>query len=264
MSTTFILSRFLALAIVIAALVPAPARAHFTLNGSRDQAAWPSDNRRFFPIQSGGALRPILDCLQIAKGAKQTIAAGSTQTFSFEIGNHAKHVGPCTAALVDPATGQSTFLGSQADCVNKFEAMTVTIPPTATCTDCVVKINVMATHLGVANAEYYDSCIDVDVSGGSGGSSGPHAQVDTPAATPSSAPAAPAAPAPTTAPAAPEAPAYPDAPAAGSCSTPGAFSCAGANSFQVCSVTREPIAFTVPAGYACTAGGPAGFSLIAA
>ncbi|KAI9218293.1 hypothetical protein BC828DRAFT_222752 [Blastocladiella britannica] len=164
MSTTFTLTRFFTLAVVLAALVPAPARAHFTLNGSRDQAAWPSDNRRFFPIQSGGGtVRPIPNCLQIAKGTKQTIAAGSTQTFSFEIGNHAKHVGPCTAALVDPTTGQSTDLGSQADCVNKFEAMTITIPPTATCTDCVLKVNVMATHLGVSNAEYYDSCIDVDV-----------------------------------------------------------------------------------------------------
>ncbi|ORZ31492.1 hypothetical protein BCR44DRAFT_1442149 [Catenaria anguillulae PL171] len=97
--------------------------------------------------------------------------AGSSVTLGFEIGNGARHVGPCTAQLVDLSTGRTQDIGSEADCVNKRDAMTVKLP-SQTCTNCVIKVKVTATHLGASNPEFYDSCMDVNISGGSGGGNG--------------------------------------------------------------------------------------------
>ncbi|KAI9223430.1 hypothetical protein BC828DRAFT_375946 [Blastocladiella britannica] len=191
------------LAAALVLLAATTANAHFTLQSpvaSREKTKYPSDNRRFFPIAGGNTLRPELDCLTLPKGPKARVQAGAQQVFGFEIGNFAKHVGPCTAFLINPATGTTTKIGDQADCVNKFEAMTVQMPST-TCTDCVVKIKVSATHISAANPEFYDSCMDVDVVGGSaggntggnnGGGSKPKPRPTPTAAPPAPAPAPPA------------------------------------------------------------------------
>jgi hypothetical protein len=151
----------------VAALVLCPmlASAHFTLMSpapSREKQAYPSSNERFWPITGGGQLRPKLDCLQYPRGQVATAQPGQSLRLGFEIGNHASHVGLCTASLIDLGSGAVTDLGSESDCVSKQQAMDVKLP-TKTCANCV------ATHLGAQSPEGYDSCVDVNIGGGSGG-----------------------------------------------------------------------------------------------
>ncbi|ORZ33806.1 hypothetical protein BCR44DRAFT_1514496 [Catenaria anguillulae PL171] len=144
-------SSILLLVALVALLFPSTVNAHFTLQSpvpSREKVAFPNDNRRFFPI-GPAKLVPAL-------AAGRAMQAGSTVTLGFEIGNGARHVGPCTAELINLSTGASQSIGSEADCVNKRDAMTVKLP-TQTCTNCVIKVKVTATHLGANNPEFYDS-----------------------------------------------------------------------------------------------------------
>ena len=154
-----------AIAALTLALCPLRAAAHFTLIGSREKLAFPDNNMRFFPI----GMRTQSDCLNYPAGTSpMPIQAGAKVTLPFEIGNNARHVGPCTAQLVDITSGATTDLGGEMDCVNKcalfyhvvfmygeltslrayrYDAMHVSVPPTATCgASCVVKIKVTATH----------------------------------------------------------------------------------------------------------------------
>ncbi|KAI9183906.1 hypothetical protein H9P43_002974 [Blastocladiella emersonii ATCC 22665] len=163
------------LALILAALSPT-ADAHFTLQSpvaSREKQEYPNDNRRYWPIAGGSTLRPVLDCLKLPRRQVATLAAGSTQVFGFEIGNNARHVGPCTAQLINLKTGATQDIGKEENCVNRRDAMTVKLPST-TCDECVVKIKVTATHLGANFPEFYDSCVDVKLTGGSGTAPGPN------------------------------------------------------------------------------------------
>ncbi|KAI9184219.1 hypothetical protein H9P43_003272 [Blastocladiella emersonii ATCC 22665] len=188
--------------VAMVALAPIAADAHFTLNSpgpSRESLQYPGSNERFFPYAGGNTLRSIPDCLSMrANPNPPTVTAGTAQVVGFEIGNGAHHVGPCTAELIDPATGASTPLGSEANCVSLRQAMTVQLPPTTTCVDCVIKVSVKATHLSEANPEFYSSCLDVKVTGGAGAApAAPSRNVlDTPAPVPENPVPAPSAPVP--------------------------------------------------------------------
>jgi len=50
--------------------------------------------------------------------------------------------------------------------VNRLEAMTISLPPSKTCDDCVIVVKVAATHISASNPEFFDSCMDVRVIGG--------------------------------------------------------------------------------------------------
>lgn len=257
----------LTLALVLTATV-LPVSAHFTLTGSREGVAFPSDNRRFWPIAGGGVLRPVLDCLQFPPNSSpRTLQAGSSVRLPFEIGNGARHVGLCQATLINRDTGATTSLGSQPDCVNRQDAMDVQIPATATCTNCVIKVKVVATHLGAAFPEDYDSCLDVSVTGGTGGGSPVPPTVPTPpSAAPvptrtqgdggrrqDDAPAAPARPTSTAPVATPPTPtAAPLQPGAGTgkC-TLGDMRCAGLAEFEQCDPAQRFVKLRVPAGTVC-------------
>lgn len=143
----------------------AAVNAHFTLHGSREQAMY-SHNERFWPIRGGNTLRGIKDCLQMPPTTPRSMTPGSSVTLPFEIGGGAAHVGLCTAELVDSATGQATPIGQENNCVSRNQAMTVQIPSSVPCSNCVIKVRVHATHVPTT-PEDYDSCLDVTFGQGS-------------------------------------------------------------------------------------------------
>lgn len=136
--------------------------AHFTLHGSREQAAI-NHNERFWPIRGGNTLRQIKDCLQFPPTSPRQLTPGSTVRLPFEIGGGASHVGMCTAELINPVTGHTVQIGTENNCVSRNQAMTITLPNCVHCSRCVVKVKVHATHIPTA-PENYDSCVDVTFS----------------------------------------------------------------------------------------------------
>ncbi|KAI9136696.1 hypothetical protein BKA69DRAFT_109016 [Paraphysoderma sedebokerense] len=165
----------------------ASTQAHFTLVGSREQAKW-QDNQRFWPIGGGATLRPVLNCLSLPASSPRSAAPSASLSLPFEIGNGASHVGNCKASLYDRKTGKLVNdLGSINNCVSNGQVYNAQLPANPGCSECVIKVEVHAVHIPTA-PEDYDSCIDINISGG--GSSG---SSDAPAQQPSSAtPAAPA------------------------------------------------------------------------
>ncbi|KAI9136701.1 hypothetical protein BKA69DRAFT_1128888 [Paraphysoderma sedebokerense] len=159
--------------------------AHFTLSGSRDSNL--SGDSKYYPIGGGNVLRPgNSDCLSLPSSSSRSVAAGSTLSLPFMIGNGAAHVGPCKAGLYDRKSGQLVNdLGSMEDCVAKGATFNAQIPSNPGCQECVVKVEVTAMHIPT-NPEYYDSCVDVDISGGSARLMARHAE-DAPATPASSA-----------------------------------------------------------------------------
>ena len=127
--------------------------------GSREQSTY-ADNQRFYPVSGGATLRPVNDCMKLKAVAPKSIQPGSN-TFAYEIGNGASHVGLCSAFLED--SGKETFLNTQADCISKYKAMTVDIP-NVKCDSCTLKIKVAANHQ-ISTIENYDSCLDISISG---------------------------------------------------------------------------------------------------
>ncbi|KAL7748996.1 hypothetical protein RI367_005645 [Sorochytrium milnesiophthora] len=151
-----------------AALLSQTAHAHFTITGpafSREKQAYPNDNRRFWPIAGGATLRPLNDCLLYPRGQVASLSAGQALTVPFEIGNNARHVGMCTASLINLSSGAQTDLGQELNCVHDHDAMQLTLPQQS-CANCVIKIKVTAVHLGPDHPEFYDSCLDVNIGGG--------------------------------------------------------------------------------------------------
>ncbi|KAI9222753.1 hypothetical protein BC828DRAFT_396507 [Blastocladiella britannica] len=170
------MSRSVLAALVVLVVVAEVTQAHFTLSGpapSREKQAHPSSDQRFWPVPptTGGSLRSdnggFADCLRYPRKTVANIVAGSTVTFDFEAGNAAWHVGPCTGVLIDLDTNEQYDLGTTQDCVNKFHAFTAKIPA-INCKNCVAKVSVTAMHIPT-NPEYYNSCVDLSISGGSGG-----------------------------------------------------------------------------------------------
>ncbi|KAI9139008.1 hypothetical protein BKA69DRAFT_1040479 [Paraphysoderma sedebokerense] len=147
--------------------------AHFTLVGSREQAKFGKlDNQRFWPIKGGNILRPVRDCLELPATKGKSVSAGTKMTLTFEVGGGASHVGMCKASLIDRQSGKVVNdLGSLKDCVAKGSAFPVEIPSNPGCTDCVIKTEVRATHIPVS-PEDYDSCVDINVAGGTGNGGG--------------------------------------------------------------------------------------------
>ncbi len=132
---------------------------HFTLIGSREQKQY-SDNQRFYPIAGGGVSRPVSDCTQLPATAVKAISPG-VQSFPFEIGNFASHIGLCQAFLIQD--GKVTKLNEERDCVSINKAMKVDIP-NVNCPNCILKIKVAAAHM-VTFIEFYDSCLDISIGG---------------------------------------------------------------------------------------------------
>ncbi|KAL7749129.1 hypothetical protein RI367_005534 [Sorochytrium milnesiophthora] len=154
---------------VVAALLGTTAHAHFTIDGpapSREKQVYGDDDTRFWPIQGGDTLRPQSDCLSYPRGQVASLTAGESLRVHFEIGNSARHIGLCTAWLIDLSTGGTVGSWEEPDCVARSDAMHLTLP-SQSCHNCVVKIKVAAVHLGPDNPEYYDSCMDVDIADGS-------------------------------------------------------------------------------------------------
>jgi hypothetical protein len=142
-------------------------RGHFTMVGSREAMTY-QDNRRFWPIGPSNlpTLRPLTDCLLYKPTPLKALSAGSSVRFPFEIGNGARHVGQCTADLYNgDGTMRLPNFATQQDCIHQFDAMDLVIP-SVNCPSCVIKIKVTAVHLGPEKPEFYDSCIDVAISGG--------------------------------------------------------------------------------------------------
>ena len=132
---------------------------HFTMIGSREQATW-TGNQKFWPVDGGATLRPVNDCMQLQAVAPKAVQPGSN-TFPYEIGNGASHIGLCSAFLEE--AGKETPLNTELDCISNKQAMTVDIP-NVNCDRCTLKIKVAANHQ-VTTIENYDSCLDISVSG---------------------------------------------------------------------------------------------------
>ena len=132
---------------------------HFTMIGSREQATWPG-NERFWPIANSATLRPVDDCLKLKAVTPKAIQPGSN-TFQYESGNGASHTGMCSAFLED--NGKETALNTEINCISLHQAMAVDIP-NVKCDSCTLKIKMAANHL-VTTIEYYDSCLDISISG---------------------------------------------------------------------------------------------------
>ncbi|KAI9146035.1 hypothetical protein BKA69DRAFT_1034967 [Paraphysoderma sedebokerense] len=155
--------------------------AHFTLSGSREQAKFGlNDNQRFWPIRGGNTLRPVRDCLQLPAAQAKNVQPGSQMTLTFEIGNGASHVGMCKASLIDRSTGKTVnSLGTLNNCVANGASLPIQIPSNPGCSQCVIKTEVTATHIPT-NPEDYDSCLDVNISGGSSSKEPPSRPVPSP------------------------------------------------------------------------------------
>jgi hypothetical protein len=140
---------------------------HFTLVGSREKAAYPSDNRRFFPIGPSTleTLRPVRDCAQLPPVTPILVGPNEVHRFQFEIGNGASHIGPCEAFAVIGAT--SSKLNEEKNCVSKEGSfMDVTFPALQPGTRGYLKMKVKAVHISEDKPEYYDSCVDFVIAGG--------------------------------------------------------------------------------------------------
>eukprot|EP00835_Amoeboradix_gromovi_P000837 NODE_31_length_32452_cov_0.352672.p17 type:complete len:239 gc:universal NODE_31_length_32452_cov_0.352672:32087-31371(-) len=136
---------------------------HFTMVGSREEAKWPYSNERFWPVGGGATLRSVLDCNDLPAVAPKSIRPG-VNVFPFEIGNHASHVGLCSAYLREG--GKDIALNQESNCISTNQAMSVDIP-NVKCDHCVLIIKVAAAHLGPQAIEDYQSCLDVNISGNS-------------------------------------------------------------------------------------------------
>jgi len=153
-----------------AKLMILPASAHFCLFNSREMADLKGD-QVFWPIRGSNSDRPNnSNCLELAPAKALSGQLGSTIPLSWNVGNHAAHVGVCVGSIYDRKTNQQVAdLGSQKDCVpsGAFQAK---IPTSVSCSECVIKLIVTATHIPT-RPEDYDSCVDIDIAGGGGGGS---------------------------------------------------------------------------------------------
>ncbi|KAI9142554.1 hypothetical protein BKA69DRAFT_1066960 [Paraphysoderma sedebokerense] len=147
--------------------------AHFTLFNSRESLIKSPANARFWPVGGAGEHRPgPNDCLALSPNSPRSVSAGSTLALNFEIGNSAAHVGPCKGGLYDRQTKTLVNdLGTIENCVSSGAVFNAKIPSNPGCSECVIKVEVKAMH-NPSTPEFYDSCVDVNIGGGAGGSYG--------------------------------------------------------------------------------------------
>ena len=135
--------------------------AHFTLSGSREQAAYPGSNVRFWPISGGDIARPSKNCLDLPE--VDPIDISGVYSATFEIGEGAAHIGLCKAFLINKRTGEQKEVAVQDNCVSTGSKLDIDLSHEV-CVSCVLRITVAADHL-VTSIEEYDSCVDVHVHG---------------------------------------------------------------------------------------------------